>query len=126
MGRGKRQALAGRAPAPENIALSDTNTRSRLAPPVSTVILDPPAPAVTSKPPVSSNPAANARQRKDQKPELYCQHCLWMTGGGLCPRHGGPEFTPERQLLARKRSSESITPEELERLYELAGLPAGA
>lgn len=28
---------------------------------------------------------------KDARPERYCPvpRCLWRTGGGCCPRHGG-------------------------------------
>lgn len=38
-----------------------------------------------------SNVAANVRKDKDKHPENYCPEprCLWRTGGGYCPRHGG-------------------------------------
>jgi len=44
--------------------------------------------------------AAKVRARKEKHPELYCSKCLWMTGGGNCPRHGGPPWTPEREAKA--------------------------
>lgn len=48
--------------------------------------------------------AASVAQRKASKPELYCPKCLWMTGGGACPRHGGPPWTKEREAEARAKS----------------------
>lgn len=44
------------------------------------------------------------RERKERFPWLYCTRCLWMTGGGQCPRHGGPEWTQERADEALRRS----------------------
>lgn len=69
----------------------------------------------------SRNPAARTRSRKDGAPQLYCSHCLWMTGGGDCHRHGGAAWTDERQDLARLASSERIDAAGLARLAELAG-----
>ena len=34
--------------------------------------------------------AAKVRKDKEAHPEKYCPKCLWKTGGGPCPRHGGP------------------------------------
>lgn len=36
--------------------------------------------------------AARVRKEKDANPEKFCSKpsCLWRTGGGPCPRHGGP------------------------------------
>ena len=48
------------------------------------------------------------RARKERRPDLYCPKCLWMTGGGACPRHGGPAWTPEREREAGARSRESV------------------
>jgi hypothetical protein len=35
--------------------------------------------------------AAKVSENKRKHPERYCPHpkCLWPTGGGYCPRHGG-------------------------------------
>ena len=33
------------------------------------------------------HPAQFARQQKEMHPALYCEHCLYKTGGGNCPRH---------------------------------------
>ena len=62
-----------------------------------------------------SSTAATVAMRKRTKPELYCpaDRCLWMTGDGRrCPRHGGPVWTKEWQILARAISSERMTVEE--------------
>ena len=53
-----------------------------------------------------AGPAENVRKRKEKRPDLYCPKCLWMTGGGPCPRHGGPAWTKEREEEARKKSRE--------------------
>jgi hypothetical protein len=39
--------------------------------------------------------AAEVRKQKEKFPEKYCPRtrCLWMTGGGYCPRHN-PTNTP--------------------------------
>jgi hypothetical protein len=36
--------------------------------------------------------AKKVREAKEARPELFCpeRSCLWRTGGGRCPRHGGP------------------------------------
>ena len=34
--------------------------------------------------------AAKVAAHKKAHPDLYCSKCLWKTGGGNCPRHGGP------------------------------------
>ena len=34
--------------------------------------------------------AMKVRQDKEKNPHLFCKNCLWKTGGGQCPRHGGP------------------------------------
>jgi hypothetical protein len=59
--------------------------------------------------------AAKVAARKRQRPDLYCRDCLWMTGGGQCPRHGGPAWTKERQAEAVARS-QAPTPRKLEDL----------
>jgi hypothetical protein len=35
--------------------------------------------------------ASKVAARKEKYPEVYCPYrrCLWHTGGGYCPRHGG-------------------------------------
>jgi hypothetical protein len=35
--------------------------------------------------------AASVAQAKERHPEQFCptRKCLWRTGGGKCPRHGG-------------------------------------
>jgi hypothetical protein len=50
--------------------------------------------------------AARVAARKEQRPELYCPEraCLWLTGGGRCPRHGGPAWTKARQAEAIAKS----------------------
>lgn len=48
--------------------------------------------------------AKSVRERKARRPDLYCPQCLWMTGGGPCPRHGGPAWTKEREEAARAKS----------------------
>lgn len=40
-----------------------------------------------------SSVAAKVREHKEKHPELYCPKCLWRTGGGPCPRHGGNTMT---------------------------------
>ena len=42
--------------------------------------------------------AAKVAAHKQQHPELYCpaKKCLWKTGGGACPRHGGPPAKPRQ------------------------------
>jgi hypothetical protein len=54
----------------------------------------------------ASNPAEQVRKRKEKRPDLYCPKCLWMTGGGPCPRHGGPAWTKKREEAARAKSRE--------------------
>lgn len=56
-----------------------------------------------------SRTAAKVAERKRQHPELYCpdRRCLWMTGGGPCPKHGGPAWTDERQREAIKKSQKA-------------------
>lgn len=36
--------------------------------------------------------AKSARLQKEREPGDFCptRNCLWRTGGGLCPNHGGP------------------------------------
>lgn len=60
--------------------------------------------------------AKSARERKERRPDLYCPQCLWMTGGGPCPRHGGPAWTPERQAEATRRSRGEAQPTEVQRI----------
>ncbi len=48
--------------------------------------------------------AGKVAARKKARPDLYCSKCLWMTGGGDCPRHGGPEWTKEREAAALAKS----------------------
>jgi hypothetical protein len=52
------------------------------------------------------NTAAKVAERKQRQPDLYCSEprCLWLTGGGKCPRHGGPAWTPERQREASAKA----------------------
>jgi hypothetical protein len=122
MGRGKRTATQARQ---RLTPLTVEPSSSRVAPPVSLVVESPsPPPAAEPLPPSSRNPAASSRQRKQSKPELYCpdKRCLWMTGGGYCPNHGGPAWTKEREGLARKRSRGDATAEEIALLETLAGL----
>lgn len=40
---------------------------------------------------LQSYTAMRSRQTKEEHPERYCpaRNCLWRTGGGWCPRHGG-------------------------------------
>lgn len=64
--------------------------------------------------------AASVSERKRARPELYCAECLWMTGGGNCPRHGGGPWTRARQIAAEKRSREPKTVA-VETVDELAG-----
>lgn len=52
----------------------------------------------------TENAASMARERKMERPELYCPKCLWMTGGGPCPRHGGAARTPEMDRDAKAKS----------------------
>jgi hypothetical protein len=45
--------------------------------------------------------AAKVAAHKNAHPELYCPdaRCLWRTGGGRCPRHGGePSREPEAKV----------------------------
>lgn len=37
--------------------------------------------------------AAQVAKSKERHPEKFCPapKCLWRTGGGYCPRHGGPK-----------------------------------
>ena len=51
-----------------------------------------------------SKTAQKVAERKKERPDLYCRDCLWMTGGGQCPRHGGSPWTPEREEAAREKS----------------------
>lgn len=53
------------------------------------------------------NVAAREAARKREKPHLYCRDCLWMTGGGQCPRHGGPRWSAARQAEANRISRSS-------------------
>lgn len=53
---------------------------------------------------------AGCGARKEKHPEIYCPRCLWMTGGGACPRHGGPAWTKEREEAARAKSRGEIQP----------------
>lgn len=48
--------------------------------------------------------AAKVAATKEAHPERYCptHRCLWMTGGGYCPRHGGPP-------KGSKKISEEVT-----------------
>ena len=53
--------------------------------------------------------ASKVAAGKAARPDLYCPmaHCLWRTGGGHCPRHGGTAVVlsaDERALLARVRA----------------------
>ncbi len=55
------------------------------------------------------NPAARCRQEKEKYPDRYCPRCLWRTGGGHCPRHGGkplavavPESAPTSTREAKR------------------------
>lgn len=48
--------------------------------------------------------AAKVAERKRKRPDLYCSKCLWMTGGGDCPRHGGEPWTKEREAAAKAKS----------------------
>lgn len=43
--------------------------------------------------------AASVAKAKEAHPEQFCptSRCLWRTGGGLCPRHGGPSKEPSEQ-----------------------------
>jgi hypothetical protein len=41
------------------------------------------------------NTAAKVAKHKEANPHLYCSKCLWKTGGGNCPRHGGGSFPLE-------------------------------
>ena len=48
--------------------------------------------------------AKSVRESKEKYPEKYCPNprCLGNTGGGPCPKHGGPswkELDSRRQLL---------------------------
>ena len=56
-----------------------------------------------------SRNAPAVKARKAARPDLYCPRCLWMTGGGPCPRHGGPEWTPERAEAALTKSREAAS-----------------
>lgn len=54
--------------------------------------------------------AANVAASKAAHPELYCPtpRCLWRTGGGPCPRHGGEPLAPRdytADIWAREQSS---------------------
>lgn len=44
------------------------------------------------KMPTHNSVAKSVRERKEKRPELFCpeSRCLWLTGGGKCPKHGGP------------------------------------
>jgi hypothetical protein len=115
MGRGKRQRSVAR-----ELSLSDSDGRSRVLPALSLALEPTMVPEVVKAPaqprPLSSSPAANAASRKQQKPELYCPRCLWMTGGGSCERHGGAKWSKERERLARKRSGGLASAEEIAQL----------
>jgi hypothetical protein len=58
--------------------------------------------------------AARVAARKALHPELYCAspNCLWQTGGGNCPRHGGPFWSRARELRAASRSVQVSLQEE--------------
>ncbi len=47
--------------------------------------------------------AARVAKQKADRPDLYCpaNRCLWRTGGGRCPRHGGSmELTDNERTSA--------------------------
>ena len=53
--------------------------------------------------------ASKVAAGKAARPDLYCptDRCLWRTGGGHCPRHGGTAVVlsaDERAVLARVRA----------------------
>jgi hypothetical protein len=66
--------------------------------------------------------AAKVTERKRRRPDLYCPRCLWMTGGGACPRHGGPAWTEARAAEARRRSQDAapVTVRDLSDDYPVA------
>jgi hypothetical protein len=46
--------------------------------------------------------AAQVREHKEAHPEQYCPNprCLWKTGGGFCPNHGG-EVTAKNGIVIK-------------------------
>jgi hypothetical protein len=52
----------------------------------------------------SEGASADVKTRKQERPELYCPKCLWMTGGGSCPNHGGPKRTSQLDAAAKTKS----------------------